>query len=248
MSLRGTDRTYLTTSAYRDSGKLRARRSIYQFRTAPGSLALAVLAVVDWPVGCRVLDVGCGPGSHLALLDEVRSVGVDLSLGMVREARAHAPAGVADAAHLPFADRGFDRVLALHMLYHCPDIAATVTELRRVLDPSGALLAVTNAPDHLAELRGVRIDVLGGPAPTSVTRFSTDNAAALLGASFADVRLEQFETDLAIPVAAPVVDYIASTKDCDASERAALEAAVQAIIDRDGAFHTRARTGVFICR
>ncbi len=54
----------------------------------------------------------------------VRAVGVDLSPGMAAEARQHAPAINADAARLPFPDGSVDRVLAPHMLYHCPDIPA----------------------------------------------------------------------------------------------------------------------------
>ena len=54
----------------------------------------------DSILGCSVLDVGCGVGQlHLALLKEgaVRSVGVDLSEEMIREARRFAgELGVSD--------------------------------------------------------------------------------------------------------------------------------------------------------
>ena len=39
------------------------------------------------------------------------------------------------------------------MLYHVPDPADAVTELRRILAPGGRLYVVLNAQDHLGELR-----------------------------------------------------------------------------------------------
>ena len=65
--------------------------------------------------------------------------------GPVRGARS---AGASVAA-LPFAAGTFDAVLAMHMLYHAPDVTAAVVELRRVLRPGGVVLASTLSGDHL---------------------------------------------------------------------------------------------------
>src|SRR5881628_1107232 len=121
VSIPGTDRAFLQEDAYADSSKLSSRSSLYQYRTPEGSLYDWVLRLTDWPAGARLLDVGCGPGGYLgALSGGVRAVGIDLSPGMAAEAAVHAPTLVGDAACLPFANDAFDRVLAPHMLYHCP--------------------------------------------------------------------------------------------------------------------------------
>ena len=248
----GTDRAYLQTEAYPDSTKLRTRASIYQYRTPPGTMGDWVLARTEWPPGCRVLDVGCGPGSYLALLGGTRAVGVDLSPGMAAEAALHAPAVVGDAAMLPFADARFDRVLAPHMLYHCPDIPAAVAELRRVLRPGGVMIAVTNDPQHLAELRAIH-RATGADPLLIVERFSLANGADLLSASFAEVRLERFDGALAVPDVRPVTDYVESMIGWHGDRapdnvRAEIERMVGQVIERDGVFRATTRVGAFICR
>jgi SAM-dependent methyltransferase len=250
-----TDRTFLQTDAYADSTKLKSRSSLYDYRVPPGSFYDWVLARIDWPEGARVLDVGCGPGGYLeALPSGVRAVGLDLSPGMASEAAAHAPALVGDAASLPFADATFDRVLAPHMLYHCPDIPAAVAELRRVLRPGGVLIAITNDPEHLAELREVHVAAAGGRAPSIVSdRFNLTNGGAFLEASFDEVVLERFDGELVVPEVGPLVRYVASMMswfgdDTIEDTLADIERRLSEIIARDGVFRARTRAGAFLCR
>jgi len=131
--------------------------------------------LLEWASVDRFLDVGCGPGSYLALVRRdhpgVQAVGCDLSPGMAAEASAHASTVVGDAAVLPFPPSTFDAVIAPHMLYHCPDIAAAARELRRVLRDGGAMVAVTNGDDHLRELWELHASVTGKRAPLSTDRF-----------------------------------------------------------------------------
>jgi ubiquinone/menaquinone biosynthesis C-methylase UbiE len=106
-----------------------------------------------------LLDIGTGPGEFPGRLrargHTGRLVGVDLSAGMVEQARAH-QSGVefmqASADALPFADATLDVVTARHMLYHVPDVTAALKEFRRVLKPGGRFLAVTNSSTYMAEL------------------------------------------------------------------------------------------------
>jgi ubiquinone/menaquinone biosynthesis C-methylase UbiE len=90
------------------------------------------------------LDVGCGTGKYLPLLAAQfdRVVAADLSAGML----STVPDGmwekcVADVEAMAFADESFTVVLANHMLYHCPDLAQAVAELRRVLRLTLRILA-----------------------------------------------------------------------------------------------------------
>lgn len=235
---------------------MRARASIYSYRDPPGELGPWVLGLVDWPDGTRALDVGCGPGSYLALLraqcPEVRGIGVDLSPGMASEAARHAPAVNADVACLPLTDDCIDRVLAPHMLYHCPDIPAAIAEVRRVLRPGGALVAVTNGRDHLRELWDVYTAVTGDHPDFFVDRFDLDNGEGQLRGVFDHVRVERYRGALLVPDAEPLVDYLASTvhfyDDGAEGRLAEIRARIQRMIDGDGGFRIRTHSGAFVCR
>jgi ubiquinone/menaquinone biosynthesis C-methylase UbiE len=103
----------------------------------------------EYEPGDRVLDVGCGPGSNwpqwMQLETPDRLVGVDLSQGMIDEARRRHPSGSFEVARihdLPFPDGSFDVVIASAVLHHIPDehLEAAFAELHRVLDEHGRIV------------------------------------------------------------------------------------------------------------
>lgn len=99
------------------------------------------------PDGMAVLEVGCGTGHWLSLLEKgsVRAVGIDPSRAMLHRARETAPKaelvqGVAEA--LPCSTGSFDRVLCVNAVHHFSDPLAFVAEASRVLSPRGAVMVV----------------------------------------------------------------------------------------------------------
>jgi ubiquinone/menaquinone biosynthesis C-methylase UbiE len=101
--------------------------------------------------GCRVLDVGCGPGSVLRRLArgfDVEGVGVDASPKMIDVARGEAPEiefHVGQAEELPFAEASFDAVVARMVVHHL-DRPRAFAEMSRVLGPGGRLVITTTDP------------------------------------------------------------------------------------------------------
>ncbi len=117
----------------------------------------ASLALVGAVAGLRVLDAGCGAGSHSAALRERGAIvtGLDKSSGLLAVARDRLGAGVplhqADLAEpLPFSDGAFDVILASLVLHYLPDWQPTLREFHRVLVPGGRLVVSTHHPfmDH----------------------------------------------------------------------------------------------------
>ena len=97
--------------------------------------------------GVVVVDVGCGTGRHARALRErgVRSIGVDLSAGLLRSAAQRSPGDwvQADAQHLPLGDGVADVVWSLCQGGFGITLGGdeqVLREMVRVLRPSGRLV------------------------------------------------------------------------------------------------------------
>jgi SAM-dependent methyltransferase len=200
---------------YATEANLRARQFLWEVspRRPPFELFPWVLNLADVHDGDRVLEVGCGNGGYLAL---VEAVGLDASVGMVRAAhqRARGPVVCGDVQQLPLGDGSFDVVLAPHMLYHVDDRTAAVRELRRVLKPDGRCVAVTNSDRCHSELVGLIEGVVGHgwrlKRPADV-RFSLENGADQLCVGFGQVeRVDAPFGVVLVSDATALGDYVAS--------------------------------------
>ncbi len=120
---------------------------------------------IDWlniPSGGVVLDVGSGPGSVTASLARAAgpgglALGVDISEPMLaRAVRAEAGPQVgflrADAQRLPLRDHTIDAAVSIAVLQLIPDPAATLSEIARVLRPSGRLALMVPTAGRAAQL------------------------------------------------------------------------------------------------
>ena len=106
---------------------------------APIAKTLTDLVRRFCPEAASVLDAGCGEGYYLSQLGWVpERWGIDISRDAVRYAAARDRGAhwlTATAAHLPFADGGFDCVLSMFAL-------TAGAEFFRVLRPGGIFLIV----------------------------------------------------------------------------------------------------------
>ncbi|MGQ4485921.1 class I SAM-dependent methyltransferase [Streptomyces sp. SAS_281] len=142
--------------------------------------------------GGPVADLGCGPGRVTAYLRDLGldASGVDLSPGMVAEARRRHPDlrfEVGTMAALALPDGSLAGAVAWYSLVHTPpvELGAYVAEFRRVLAPGGHLLIAFKAGDD----EGVRLDhAYGHAVDLDVYRFAPDRVAALLDAAGFEVR------------------------------------------------------------
>jgi SAM-dependent methyltransferase len=243
---------------YEESGPFLARLAIYEWQRDPVDLPGLVVAALEGATGV-VLDVGCGPGRYAQRLltdrPDLRVATLDLSPGM-------RPQVVGDAARLPFPAASAGAALAMHMLYHVPDIPAAVAELRRVVRPGGVVLVSTNRPDNMPELGDLvtdALDALGGRerfvSPSS--RFSAADGD-LLTAAFDDVDLAVFDRAVVVPLVDPVVAYVDSMR---AYYRPLLPPGVSwerfmtevrehvvRVVERAGSFRLSTGLALFVCR
>jgi SAM-dependent methyltransferase len=255
-----TGRDYLTKQQYVTDANLAARQAIYRFQTPRRFVWNETLDLAGLRGDEAVLDVGCGNGTYLWALDERRHrglvVGMDLSPGMLAAARTRsgdARLMLGDAQILPFADRSFDVVLAMHMLYHLPDRALGIRELRRVLRSDGVALVVTNSSRHLSEIDDIAVAAAGRSLPSNRLTFTMESGEPELCEGFAHVERHDMPSELVIPEAEPVVEYVHSMRAFVADDELGpvldeIRARVTEVIDRDGAFRVRTAAGCFVCR
>lgn len=99
----------------------------------------------------RTLEIGAGLGEHLKyekLTDEqLRNYyALDIRENMIAELRRRYPALNAFVANcqerLDFAAGYFDRILAIHVLEHLPDLPSAVREIHRLCDPQTGILQI----------------------------------------------------------------------------------------------------------
>jgi ubiquinone/menaquinone biosynthesis C-methylase UbiE len=95
----------------------------------------------------NLLDVGCGTGNLLSLINtryDVQIAGVDLTPKMLNIARIKlgddADLKVADSEDLPFEDNKFDMVICTDSFHHYPHPENVLKEIRRVLEPDGMII------------------------------------------------------------------------------------------------------------
>lgn len=217
-----------------------------------------------------IVDIGCGNGADLSLLASAGHVGpligIDLSAGMLAAIQERTILrALGDAMALPFVTSSADVVLAMHMLYHVPDIPIAIAEARRVLRPGGAFVASTNSSNSMRELMEVWREALSTVSDQpidlrrdSASRFSLENGRELLTGSFSSIELKRFRGVLRVPDARVVRNYVDSTRDLyeqtlpDPSvwpqAMDIIEARVGGIISSDGLFEISADRGIFVCR
>ncbi len=100
------------------------------------------------PGGARLLDVGCGTGGFLELLEQ-ENTGIEtfgLDLGSPPDFLSRGTFLRGSATVLPFADNSFDLVTCAHVIEHLVDGRPCVNELLRVCRPGGVVYIETPSP------------------------------------------------------------------------------------------------------
>ena len=201
------------------------------FATPIGALVREIetrwlLDLLQPAAGERILDAGCGSGIFTAPVIErgARVIGLDLSLPMLRHARAALPGGTfaplaADLCQLPFAGGRFDRSVSVTALEFVADGRRALAELFRVTRPGGRIVVAT-------------LNRLG---PWATRREAAARADADSVFRHAHFRSPADLAELA-PVEGRVVTAIHFPKETDPTTARALEAAGRAERRDSGAF------------
>ncbi len=258
------DQKYLKSQQYRSANNLEARMNLHRrFGLNEQPWADWLMEQIPVASGCRVVDIGCGPGTlwreNAARLPQGEFVLADLSAGMVKTSSDALSADVryrflqADAQHLPLPTAYFDVAVANHMLYHVPDIHLALEELKRVLKPEGWLCAATNGKNHMRDLDLLIQKHLPSFAsvPRSPARFGLEMGVDMVAEHFADVRMIVHDSDLWVTETQPLLEYILSmwgTLSDDDTWLKELADEVETCIQQDGGFRISRAGGLILAR
>ena len=207
--------------------------------------------------GARILELGCGTGSiwkdKLSLLEPNCSLVLsDFSPGMLDTARKtvgmdpRVDYQVIDIQNIPYQEASFDIVIANMMLYHVPDVAQALREIRRVLKPGGRFLAATfgenGVVQAVAAMLGMRFD--------TNMRFTLQNGGEQLAAVFRHVERHDREDALDVTDLRDLIAYLRSMQQMTALADVPDEKLLAAFAPhvRDGVLSLPKEYGLFICR
>ncbi len=249
---------------YKNSSNFMARVTLNaRFSTNPYRWTYWLFDQFDVPPNAKVLELGTGPAllwrSNANRIPQGWEITVsDFSPGMLAEAcqqlkrvRGNFRCEVVDAQSIPFEDATFDMVTANHMLYHVPDIAKALGEIKRVLKPGGKFYAATNGEGNMRELSELIANYIGEPGfKIHMLKFTLENGAATIKPFFPDVTLRRHEDAMEVTEVQPIVDYVLSSsrwrleRIADAPQDFA--AYIQREMDKTGSIHMSKEMGVFV--
>ncbi|MFZ2353465.1 methyltransferase domain-containing protein [Paucilactobacillus nenjiangensis] len=142
-----------------------------------------------------ILDVGCGEGTPLKYLEELRNqqdvaIGFDISkdgIGLATQLETNAWFCAADLRQLPFNNSTFDTVLEIFS-------PSDYNEFKRVLKPGGTLIKVIPNANYLMELRQMLY-----PSGQHQT-YSNAAVVELFKKNFPDTTTKQVTYEFELPV------------------------------------------------
>lgn len=183
----------------------------YERHMVPGMFAHwteLVVGLAPPQPGDHVLDVACGTGIGARVAARIvgptgKVVGIDIDPGVIEVARSLAQdTGTpmewhcASALQMPFEDAKFDLCLCLQGLQFFPDRHAGLSEIRRMLKPSGRLAAsiwgpLENNKGHYAVVQALEIHGVDASAAKRACSFSNpeDIRDAATRAGFSRIQL-----------------------------------------------------------
>jgi ubiquinone/menaquinone biosynthesis C-methylase UbiE len=145
-------------------------KSAYQ----PKGIASKLANLIQEVNAEKVLEVGCGTGHWLELLeDKAKVFGIDLSWGMLQKAAARKGKFFlikGEIAALPFSARSFDLVYCVNALHHFQNPSKFIVEAHKLLRPTGALTVIGMNP-QTGQDRWFIYDYFPGTLETDLKRY-----------------------------------------------------------------------------
>jgi ubiquinone/menaquinone biosynthesis C-methylase UbiE len=184
--------------------------------TRLGSLDLLQVLVshLQLQESMQLLDVGCGPGQHLAKIaarHDLRLYGIDPSIDGHRDPTKTLLRGTAE--RLPFVAGAFDRVMCNYALYYVDAWQQAINEMLRICHPQGRIVISGPATDNNQAFYGLHRRLFGEISAIDLhaLRFITLDLEPYLQAQSIPFRSQVYENKIVYRQETDFIDYYTST-------------------------------------
>lgn len=210
--------------------------------------------------GAKVLELGCGTGemwrNKIDLISKCAElVLTDLSEGMLKAAHdylgdlSNVSYRVADIQEIPFEANRFDIVIANMMLYHVPDLNKGLTEVVRVLKPSGKFYCATYGEHGIVQFISELLKPYGAKGHIN-KNFTLQNGKQILKPYFSSVEMFEYIDSLEVTNIDDMLDYIYSLTGMTGLNDIKRDVVKEVLKENmvDGILRVPKEYGMFICR
>jgi ubiquinone/menaquinone biosynthesis C-methylase UbiE len=159
----------------------------------PEGIAEKLLNLIKEARAERVLEVGCGTGRWLHILqDQTQAIGLDQSLGMLQKAveqKGKFSLLQADVSRLPFQSNSFDVVYCVNALHHFKYPSAFIRAAYSLLKNNGVLAVIGMNPHSLKD-RWFIYDYFPGTLEADLKRYPSPGTITdwMIAAGFGGIR------------------------------------------------------------
>jgi ubiquinone/menaquinone biosynthesis C-methylase UbiE len=164
----------------------------------PEGIASKLLNLIHEASAERVLEVGCGTGHWLSILqDQAQIIGLDQSFGMLRKAveqKGKFSLIQGDAGLLPFQNKSFDMVYCVNALHHFKYPSVFIAQAYELLKENG-VLAVIGMNPHSSRDRWFIYDYFPGTLEADLKRYPSSGTITdwMIAAGFGEIRWQVAE-------------------------------------------------------
>jgi ubiquinone/menaquinone biosynthesis C-methylase UbiE len=253
----------VVSQQYKDDKNLSVRLGLHQkYSTNKYGYTNWLFDFYDFFEGCNVLELGCGNGNMWN--DKIQRLPAgsklilsDLSNGMREivsekfKAYPNVSTEIVDIQNIQYPDNSFDMIIANSMLYHIPNLEKAIAEVYRVLKPGGKFYATTVGVNGMQEYLHAKfkefnpkINAFSKPFP-----FNLQNGRDILGRSFKNIEMHEYEDSLEITETSDLIDWILSSmlmSRINESELEGLDAFFEGCKDERGIIKIPKEAGMFI--
>ena len=207
---------------YKNSNNINIRIQLHkQYSTNPVQWFDWLRNQIDFSRVTKLLEVGCGNGElwkNNSLNLRNREIFLsDASSGMIEDCKKRLSDDysfmVFSCESIPFKSEFFDCVLANHVLFYLKDLNKGLEEIKRVLKSNGTFYCSTYGSNHMKEITQLVQEfdssIVLSEAPLYES-FGKENGQKILEKYFKSVERIDYQDELVVDKAKPIVDYILS--------------------------------------